>query len=429
MSSTGHPSIAARVVTTSRVVPAVGETIARENPATAFSNRLFPTFGRPVKTTFQPPSNRRPMFDRSINTRAGGLALPSVARRCKVSISRSSAPSNWSSRIDATRSVSALARSLSAWLWIEAGTPRTVPTRTPRLFSSDRIAAIAAVPPWPWISTAGGDPSSTSATTSSPPANRPNLGRAGTLWSSRDPRIGRKSAEAIESASRPETRTTPTAPRPSPVRISARVASSSSRSHIIKLLGGRAEGHHRQSSQDKIRHDPRFRPFLLHEASKQRGPAAGPDSPSILALPSDQLSECPDGAPERPRFHRRFRVVSPGRERVPFHQGRCVEAGPCWNAWRERPRPGQLRSRPLPTCPRRRSARSSGPSHTRPPGPAPANGPGRAPRGRSAPDRHRRARAREHASAAVRPPPNGTTAHRPRPVPPTTVPASRRRAD
>ena len=114
-SSTGHPSIAARIDTTSRVVPAVGETIARSNPAMAFRSRLLPTLGRPVRTTFQPAYEPHPDLGPLAQLVGQQDRLrPGRPSRSSVAISRSRAPSHWSSRIEAVLNVSARARSASA---------------------------------------------------------------------------------------------------------------------------------------------------------------------------------------------------------------------------------------------------------------------------------------------------------------------------
>src|SRR5260363_27669 len=86
-------------VISSRVVPAMGVTIARSAPASAFSNEDFPTFGRPAITIVSPSRSNAPCralrrisssaqtcqpLDKRAN-RAGKLALERAlraARRC-----------------------------------------------------------------------------------------------------------------------------------------------------------------------------------------------------------------------------------------------------------------------------------------------------------------------------------------------------------
>ena len=66
-SSTGQPPSAVWKATTSRVVPGVLSTIAREKPQSALSKRLLPTLGRPAMTTFHPESSRSPTAPRSMS--------------------------------------------------------------------------------------------------------------------------------------------------------------------------------------------------------------------------------------------------------------------------------------------------------------------------------------------------------------------------
>ena len=56
------PSITARSLTTSRVVPAIGVTIARSDRSSALSRLLLPTFGRPTSATVAPSLSNRPLF-------------------------------------------------------------------------------------------------------------------------------------------------------------------------------------------------------------------------------------------------------------------------------------------------------------------------------------------------------------------------------
>ncbi len=186
-SSTGQPSKAASTVTTSRVVPGVGSTIARSYPASALRSRLLPTFGRPASTTLQPSSSRVPTFARSISPSRMEMAPSGLASSARPS-SRSKAPSAWSSRISATRSVGAEPRRHGR-LGPKSRTGRVpgpgsgAPDFAPSASSASTTRAIAAGPPWHWTSTSGGLPASsiTTATTSSPsPAPiRPTRSRPG----------------------------------------------------------------------------------------------------------------------------------------------------------------------------------------------------------------------------------------------------------
>ena len=56
----GTPSICIVCVTLSRVVPAMGVTMANSAPAKAFSNELLPTLGWPAITTLMPSRSSTP---------------------------------------------------------------------------------------------------------------------------------------------------------------------------------------------------------------------------------------------------------------------------------------------------------------------------------------------------------------------------------
>ena len=78
---TGQPSSATSAVTASRVVPGVGETIARPNPVKAFSRELLPTLGGPNSTTAHGRVRCRP-----------NAAHPSIAAAARGSPAAAASP-------------------------------------------------------------------------------------------------------------------------------------------------------------------------------------------------------------------------------------------------------------------------------------------------------------------------------------------------
>ncbi len=77
----GMPWISICACTASRVVPAIGVTIATSSPASWLSRLDLPTFGRPTSTTVRPSRSSAPCFARA---RTRGDLRPRSPRACRA---------------------------------------------------------------------------------------------------------------------------------------------------------------------------------------------------------------------------------------------------------------------------------------------------------------------------------------------------------
>ena len=99
---TGTPSICMVCCTASRVVPAIGVTMANSAPASALSNELFPALGCPAITTRTPSRNKAPccvfcITRAKLSCRRESCPLASAC--CKKSISSSGKSSVASTKV------------------------------------------------------------------------------------------------------------------------------------------------------------------------------------------------------------------------------------------------------------------------------------------------------------------------------------------
>ena len=82
INSTGQPSNASDTDTASRVVPGIGETMLRSNPARAFRSVLFPAFGAPAMATVHGSTRCRPTAAFRRRTAANASASGPPASIC-----------------------------------------------------------------------------------------------------------------------------------------------------------------------------------------------------------------------------------------------------------------------------------------------------------------------------------------------------------
>ena len=100
-------------VTTSRVVPATGVTIASSAPASAFRSELLPPFGWPAMTTLMPSRNSAPCRARCITRPSvccSRSSWPCASACCRKSIS-----SSGKSSVASTSMRNWISASRSAW--------------------------------------------------------------------------------------------------------------------------------------------------------------------------------------------------------------------------------------------------------------------------------------------------------------------------
>ena len=105
---TGTPSIWIVSLTLSRVVPAIGVTIASSAPASALSSELLPTLGWPAITTLMPSRSSAPWRARS--STAATLSLMAFRRPRALAFSRKSISSSGKSSVASTSM-----RSATSW--------------------------------------------------------------------------------------------------------------------------------------------------------------------------------------------------------------------------------------------------------------------------------------------------------------------------
>ena len=97
----GTPSIVMLSFTRSRVVPAIGVTIATSSPASLLSKELFPTFGAPAKTSEIPS---RKIFPCLAPSRKDCNFSFTAAKRWRAwAFSKNSISSSGKSKVDSTK--------------------------------------------------------------------------------------------------------------------------------------------------------------------------------------------------------------------------------------------------------------------------------------------------------------------------------------
>ena len=229
--------------------------------------------------------------------------------------------------------------------------PRPGPAPRPPGRGPPSTISIAAGPPWPWISTSAGSPGRTIATTSSPrPApTRPSRGRPGGRRRQARPamRAGRPRRRRPARPS-PQTRTTATAPGPSPVRTATRGGRMAQPPQAARRPSRTSDGASRTSGRSRAVGPIRSAASPPDQTTQGRG-----ESPS--AWPVDEGPDRADGRPEDAGLERGDGRASPGRRAAdrdgPAGAASTSRAGP-------RPRAGTPGRSPRPARrPRPRSAR------------------------------------------------------------------------